>query len=363
MSERATKQKRSKVTAGGYRVTRSVLRIVGYYLLLILAFAGLLWAFPWLAGAITREASALADEITSTFGGVPLVEDVALEGGRGLALQGLSLLGALAIMIPVAWTYIIIKRKVGYDQSVVHTLIILPVAVTGIVIVVQTSVALAFSLAGIVAAVRFRTTLEDTKDAVYVFLAIGVGLAAGSQRLGTALLASMVFNLVNLVLWKMNFGNIYVDQLGRTSGLGLGNVLAGPASGRTALAIGDQALLTAMPQSDLQEVAGRVARVERHLEAETEVHKEKKLYSLLLVYSKRAGEAQQVVEPLLKEMALRWRLAEIIPGDDDISILEYLVRLKDHVPGGTLLDALRENGGEYVQASELRSLEGLKKRS
>ena len=118
-----------------------------------------------------------------------------------------------------------------------------------------------------------------------------------------------------------------------------------------------------MPQSDLQEVAGRVARVERHLEAETEVHKEKKLYSLLLVYSKRAGEAQQVVEPLLKEMALRWRLAEIIPGDDDISILEYLVRLKDHVPGGTLLDALRENGGEYVQASELRSLEGLKKRS
>ena len=171
--------------------------------------------------------AAFSDEITRTFADVPLQEDAGARGWAGLAVEGLSLLGALAIMIPVAWTYIIIKRSGGYDQSVVHTLIILPVAVTGIVIIVKTSVALAFSLAGIVAAVRFRTTLEDTKDAVYVFLAIGVGLAAGSQRLGTALLASMVFNAVNLFLWKIKFGNIYVDQLHRTSSLGLGDVLAG----------------------------------------------------------------------------------------------------------------------------------------
>ena len=203
-----------------------------YYVLLIATLGVLIWAFPWLARAITRSRAGgvISDAITETFGGVPLTE--------GLAVEGISLLGALAIMIPVAWTYIIIKRRGGYDQSVVHTLIILPVAVTGIVIVVKTSVALAFSLAGIVAAVRFRTTLEDTKDAVYVFLAIGVGLAAGDQRLGTALLASIVFNVVNLILWKMKFGNIYVDQLGRTSGLALGDVLAGPESGRTALAIG-----------------------------------------------------------------------------------------------------------------------------
>ena len=33
--------------------------------------------------------------------------------------------------------------------------------------------------AGVVAAVRFRNTLRDTKDAVYVFLAVGIGLAWG----------------------------------------------------------------------------------------------------------------------------------------------------------------------------------------
>ena len=354
-----------KTERASYQLTRSMVRMSVYYGLLIATFGVLIWAFPWLTRAISRSQAGgvLSDAIVETFGGAPVTEALAVGGWEELAVEGISLLGALAIMIPVAWTYIIIKRRSGYDQSVVHTLIILPVAVTGIVMVVKMSLPLAFSLAGIVAAVRFRTTLEDTKDAVYVFLAIGVGLAAGDQRLGTALLASIVFNVVNLILWRMKFGNIYVDQLGRTSGLALGDVLAGPESGRTALAIGDQALLTAMPQTDLQEVADRVARVDRYLDAETDIHKEKKQYAILLVYTESAGEAQQVVERQLAEMAIRWRLAEIMPGKDEVSILEYLVRLKDHVPAGALLDAIRKEGGDHVRAAELRSLEGLKRRS
>lgn len=343
-------------------VFRSLTRITVYYVLMAATFAVLLWSFPWLTDAITESRFA-SDELTQTFGGVPLSGARGLEGWDGLALEAISLIGALAIMVPVAWTYIIIKRRTGYDQSVVHTLIILPIAVTGIVIIVKSSLALAFSLAGIVAAVRFRTTLEDTKDAVYVFLAIGVGLAAGDQRLGTALVASIVFNAVNLVLWKMKFGNIYADQLGRTRGLGLGDVLAGPGSAETAVRIGDSALLDSMTQKDLRDVAERMARVDRHLDAETETHKERKAYSILLVHSELAGEAQTIVEQHLRAMTIRWRLAEIMPGEEGVSILEYLVRLKDHVPAGALLDAIRRDGGEHVLAAELRSLEGLKKRS
>jgi hypothetical protein len=121
----------------------------------------------------------------------------------------LSMIGALLVVIPVAWVYVLTKREQRYDSSVVQTVIMLPIAVAGIVMVVKNSIALAFSLAGIVAAVRFRNTLKDTKDAVYVFVAIGIGLAAGVQALTLALAMSLIFNLVVLGLWRWNVGDIY----------------------------------------------------------------------------------------------------------------------------------------------------------
>ena len=233
---------------------------------------------------------------------------------------------------------------------------------TGIVIIVKSSLALAFSLAGIVAAVRFRTTLEDTKDAVYVFLAIGVGLAAGSQRLGTALIASIVFNVVNLALWKMQFGNIYVDQLRRTSALGLGDVLAGAGVGedraldrRPGAPHGDAAIGSrgdGWPGGSPRGVSGRGDR---------RSHGEKALRGPTRLYESRRRGAEGGRGPAPRD-GLRWRLAEIIPGQDGVSILQYLVRLKPGVQPGLMLDTIRKVGGDHVQVAELRSLRSRTKR-
>ena len=51
-----------------------------------------------------------------------------------------------------------------------HTLLVMPVAITLVVFLVKGSLALAFSLAGIVAAVSFQTTLNDTMDIAYLFM-------------------------------------------------------------------------------------------------------------------------------------------------------------------------------------------------
>lgn len=343
---------------------RSVVRILAYYLMVAAAVAFLLWRFPVLESLLTMgQLPDSSGEITRTMAGdLPLTSDV-MRGWPGLVVATASLVGTLVFMIPVAWTYIFIKRDNGYDESVVHTLLILPIAVTGIVLIVKGSLALAFSLAGIVAAVRFRTTLDDTKDAVYVFLAIGVGLASGVQALGVAAALSFVFNVVNLVLWRMNFGNIYADQLHRTGGLGLGDAIAGPESRRSALAIGDARLAAAMAPRELKEVADRMARTHRYLEAESDTHKERKQYSVLMVYAEEVGAAQAAVEPHLERMAVRWNLAEIMPATDGVSVLEYLVRMRDEFPAGALLDALQQMGPSVIRAAELRSLKGLAKRS
>src|SRR6185436_10101721 len=89
-----------------------------------------------------------------------------------------SFLLAIALMLPVSWVYMSTGKERRHNQGVAQTLIVLPIVVAGVVLVVQNSLALAFSLAGVVAAVRFRTTLSDTRDIVFIFLAIGVGFAA-----------------------------------------------------------------------------------------------------------------------------------------------------------------------------------------
>src|SRR3977135_1784779 len=90
--------------------------------------------------------------------------------------------------------------------SLVQTVIVLPVVIAGVVLIVRDSVPLAFSLAGIVAAVRFRNTLRDTKDAVYIFLAIAVGLSTGVQSFSVGFVVSVIYIAVVLVLWRFDIG-------------------------------------------------------------------------------------------------------------------------------------------------------------
>ena len=118
----------------------------------------------------------------------------------------LSLLGVLLLMQPVAWIYMGARRRKGRDQAFILTILLLPVVVAGIVIIVQNSLALAFSLAGIVAGVRFRLTLDDTLDAIYIFVAIGVGLAAGTGALEIGIVVTLFFNYAVLILWQVDYG-------------------------------------------------------------------------------------------------------------------------------------------------------------
>lgn len=117
-----------------------------------------------------------------------------------------AILGAVMLMIPVVWTYIAIRRESKLDQSLLQTMLIIPIAVTGIVLIVHNSLALAFSLAGVVAGIRFRYALKNPADSLFLFLAIGVGLACGIGMFVVAAVMTAIFNYTFLVLWQMNYG-------------------------------------------------------------------------------------------------------------------------------------------------------------
>ena len=124
----------------------------------------------------------------------------------GPARLAFASVGAIILTVPISWVYFITSRTSQIEQSFLQTIMILPVVVSGIAMIVQDSIPLAFSLAGIVAAVRFRFTLDQPADAMYIFVAIGIGLGSGIGALGVAAVISMAFVLTTLFIWKLDYG-------------------------------------------------------------------------------------------------------------------------------------------------------------
>ena len=126
--------------------------------------------------------------------------------GESLFWLCAAIIGALLTAIPVSWVYMEIRTGEEYDQSLISTILILPLVVTGIVIIVQNSLALAFALAGIAGAVRFKNSLKSSGDALFILISVGTGLAAGIGAVELAIVMGFGFNYAFLVLWATEYG-------------------------------------------------------------------------------------------------------------------------------------------------------------
>ena len=166
----------------------------------------LLTRYPAIADFLPIGGIGQLAEISTSFEPVySSLEETILSPQAAIKL-GFACLGAAILIIPVSWVYFITSRSKSIDQSFVQTIIIMPIVVTGISMIVMNSIALAFSLAGIVAAVRFRFTLDQPSHAMYIFCAISIGLGSGIGALAIAMVISMAFVYANMIIWKLEYG-------------------------------------------------------------------------------------------------------------------------------------------------------------
>lgn len=128
------------------------------------------------------------------------------------------LVGVWLLMWPVSWVHKGIHKASAGDHSLDETTLILPGVVAAIVMVVQHSLALAFSLAGIVAGVQFRRALQDTFDALFILVAIGTGIAAGVQALEIAAILTVFFCYATLYVYYLGDG-LESDYIARRKAL------------------------------------------------------------------------------------------------------------------------------------------------
>jgi hypothetical protein len=354
------------VTDGGRRPLARisedpVVRVAAYYVLLAAATALVWQVFPGIAAVFSAER--LAEVSTPASNTDPLLE--ALEAGppvmaspMALAVTtALCMIGSFLLMLPVTWVYILTRQKKGFRQSVVQTLIILPIVVAGVVLLVKNSIALAFSLGGIVAAVSFRNTLRDTKDAVYIFLAIAVGLAAGVQVMSAAAVMSFIFNIVILIFWYTDFGRVPAHLEGPRAARRLERSLA--LANRTGAFVSqlDREILKSMSPEQLQALVQRARRRAGDgpsSDLDKPPKRPKPLDTVVRVQTPDPEGARPQIESVLASQAKAWQFSRSERDTAGTAVLEYRVRLRKSVPGPALAGELRMRLGPQATGVETR---------
>ncbi len=185
-----------------HNLVQTIVRVLIYYGGFIATGMFILWLYPQFLSTLPvgglSEFSVIAGKTNDTLLQVNET-NAPSDWVAGMTTLASGLFGTIALMIPVAWVYNATHEGDEFDHSIPETILVMPAVVAGVVMVVQHSLALAFSLAGIVAGVRFRRALQDTFDALFILTAISVGLAAGVHALEVAAVATVFFNLAALI--------------------------------------------------------------------------------------------------------------------------------------------------------------------
>jgi hypothetical protein len=119
----------------------------------------------------------------------------------------LSLLLAFVLGQAIAWTYLWSHSGLSYSRSFTQSLLLLTLLVTLVMMVIGNSIVTAFGLLGALALIRFRNVLKDTRDTVFVFMALVIGMAVGTQRYLLAIVGALAAIGIVLYVNYTSFGS------------------------------------------------------------------------------------------------------------------------------------------------------------
>jgi uncharacterized membrane protein YhiD involved in acid resistance len=119
----------------------------------------------------------------------------------------LSLLLAFVLGQVLAWVYYFTHKGLSYSITFVQSLVLITIVVAIIMAVIGNNIITAFGLMGALAIIRFRNVVKDTRDIVFIFCTLVVGMAAGSQRYSIAILGTVLLSLITIYLHWAGFGS------------------------------------------------------------------------------------------------------------------------------------------------------------
>lgn len=97
----------------------------------------------------------------------------------------------LFLSLVIAYFYRETHRGLSYSVSFVHTMVLMAITVSIIMLIIGSNVARAFALVGALSIIRFRNAVKESRDVAFIFMTMAVGMATGTGFY----LAAVVFTL------------------------------------------------------------------------------------------------------------------------------------------------------------------------
>lgn len=114
-----------------------------------------------------------------------------------------ALISGFLISLFYRWTY----SGAGYSNRFVHSLILITMITSIIILVIGNNLARAFGLVGAMSIIRFRTAVKDTHDIVFIFFALSTGLAAGVGLHNITIIGVLFIGSVQYAMYLLDYGN------------------------------------------------------------------------------------------------------------------------------------------------------------
>lgn len=129
-------------------------------------------------------------------------------GTQMTVLTTLCLLGASLILgFAVSLLYKFLQDKNGFNSALSVTLIMVPVTLTFIIVMLGNNLLVVFTLAGVLTLVRYRSMLLHPKDIAFILLSSAVGVACGIGYVAYALLFTVLFAVIMIVIAFTGYGS------------------------------------------------------------------------------------------------------------------------------------------------------------
>ena len=147
-----------------------------------------------------------------------LLENKSLSDSISVSLLDSLLIIFLSVCAGFYLKFIFKRYSNSYSSTKAfgNTLLMVTLAVSSLIAVVKSSLALSLGLVGALSVVRFRTAVKEPYNLAFILLSICIGISIGASQYTFALLITIVGSLVAIYAFKSDYGKnekIYQENL------------------------------------------------------------------------------------------------------------------------------------------------------